>query len=156
MIREVFEKGVASIVARYLLEGSAEALLARIAQSGALTPQQLDRLRGETLDNLQRVRDEGAPYAHLVMQALQEAGKALPLGSVASAAVSAAKAAPWRAWAATASEVARDVATRSAAEAAARVQQAAAAGGAKAAASGAPEDEGPAASSAGSGGEVGP
>ncbi len=125
MIREVFEKGVASIVARYLLEGSADAVLERVAKAGVLTPDQLERLRHDSIAHLQHVRDEGAPYAQVVLQALQEAGKVLPLGAVTTAAASAVSAAPWRSWAATATRVALDVAARSAAEAAARVQQAA-------------------------------
>jgi hypothetical protein len=102
VIREVFEKGVASIVARYLLEGSADAVLERVAKAGVLTPDQLERLRHDSIAHLQHVRDEGAPYAQVVLQALQEAGKVLPLGAVTTAAASAVSAAPWRSWAAAA------------------------------------------------------
>ena len=72
MMRHVLEKGVASIVARYLLNTRHDALFSAIAKAEALPPEELELLREQTLAQLTRARDEGAPYAEAVMAALSE------------------------------------------------------------------------------------
>lgn len=78
MIREVFERGLASIVARLMLEGGAEAVFARIEKAHALPPQELAKLRADTLAHLQRVKAEGAPYTDAVTAAWREVAGHLP------------------------------------------------------------------------------
>lgn len=78
MIRQVFERGLASLVARWMLEGGADAVFARIEKAGALKPEDLARLRAETVANLNRVREEGAPYADSVVAAWREIAGHLP------------------------------------------------------------------------------
>ncbi len=78
MIRQVFERGLASLVARWMLEGGAEAVFARIEKAGALKPEELARLRAETVANLTKVREEGAPYADTVLAAWKEIAGHLP------------------------------------------------------------------------------
>jgi hypothetical protein len=121
-MRDAFEKGLASVVARWMLDGSAEAVIARVAKSGVLGPEEVENLRRETTEHLQKVRDEGAAYAELVTTALKEVAAHLPLGGLATAAVSAAGAVPWKDAVAAASRVAMEVATASAAAAAQHAQ----------------------------------
>lgn len=127
MIRDVFEKGLASTVARWMLDGSADAVIERVAQAKVLKPEELEALRRDTRAHLEKVRDEGAPYAELVATALREVAKNLPLGQLASAGLSAASTVPWRDVASSATRVALDVAARSAQAAAQRAQDLAAA-----------------------------
>lgn len=121
-MRDAFEKGLASVVARWMLDGSAEAVIARVAKSGVLGPEEVENLRRETTEHLQKVRDEGAAYAEVVTTALKEVAAHLPLGGLAAAAVSAAGAVPWKDAVAAASRVAMEVATASAAAAAQHAQ----------------------------------
>lgn len=72
MFRNVFERGLASVVARWMLDGGADAVLERIARSGALKPEEIEKLRIETRAHLERVREEGAPYVDVVTAALSE------------------------------------------------------------------------------------
>ena len=81
MMRQGLEKGLAALIARFLLESRHEALFASIARAGALPPEEIDRLREETLAHLRAVRDEGAPYADAMMVALREIGSAVLDGS---------------------------------------------------------------------------
>ena len=78
MIRHVVERGLSSVVAKLLLEGGADALLARVERSGALKPEDMARVRKETLDHLAQVRDDGAAYADVVWTGLREVGAHLP------------------------------------------------------------------------------
>jgi hypothetical protein len=78
MIRHVLERGLASIVARVLLDGGAEALLQRVEKSGVLKPDDIERLRRDTRAHLEKVRDEGAAYADVVQAALKEFAVHLP------------------------------------------------------------------------------
>ncbi len=78
MIRQVFERGFASVVARFMLDGSAEALFDRIALVGALPPDELAKLRAETRVYLEKVREEGAPYSELAMGTIREVLAILP------------------------------------------------------------------------------
>ena len=123
MFRQGFEKGLASVVARWMLDGSAEALIERVARSGALTPEQLEKLRTETLDNLRKVKDEGAPYADMATAALREVMGHVPMAPLWSAAVQAGSG-PWKAAAGPVAQAAvasaLQVAARSAEAAAAR------------------------------------
>ncbi len=121
-MRDAFEKGLASVVARWMLDGSAEAVIARVAKSGVLKPEEVEKLRRDTTDHLHKVRDEGAAYAEVVTTALKEVAAHLPLGGLAAAAVSAAGAVPWRDAVSAASRVAMDVAAASAAAAAQHAQ----------------------------------
>lgn len=111
------------MVARWMLDGSAEALIERVAKSGALTPQQLEKLRTETLDNLRKVKDEGAPYADMATAALREVIGHVPMAPLWSAAVQAGSG-PWKAAAGPVAQAAvasaLQVAARSAEAAAAR------------------------------------
>lgn len=121
-MRDAFEKGLASVVARWMLEGSAEAVIARVAKSGVLGADEVEQLRRETTEHLQKVRDDGAAYAEVVTTALKEVAAHLPLGGLAAAAAGAAAAVPWKDAVAAASRVAMDVATASAAAAAQHAQ----------------------------------
>lgn len=121
-MREVFEKGLASTVARWMLDGSADALIERVAAAGVLRPEEVAALRQETRAHLEKVRDEGAPYAELVTTALREVGKSLPLGTLAEAGLTAASQLPLRDLASSATRVALGVAARAAQTAADRAQ----------------------------------
>ena len=72
MMRHALEKGVASVVARFLLQARHDAVFAAIARADALPPEELEKLRAETLAHLEKVRDEGEPYAEAVSAAVQE------------------------------------------------------------------------------------
>lgn len=122
MMREAFEKGLASVVARWMLDGSAEAVIARVAKSGVLKPEEVETLRRDTTDHLQKVRDEGAAYAEVVTTALKEVAAHLPLSGLASVAATAAGAIPWKDTVALASRMAMEVATKSAQAAAIHAQ----------------------------------
>lgn len=115
MIREVMEKGIGSLVARWMLQGSASALLDRVAAAGVLSPAELDKLRTDTEAHLRRVEAEGAPYADVALTALQEVAKVVPLASVLTSAEA-------RGMAAKVGSAAAQVIAQSAAEAAHRVQ----------------------------------
>ncbi|MSP93246.1 MAG: hypothetical protein EXR79_15865 [Myxococcales bacterium] len=78
MIRHVVERGLASVVAKLLLDGGAEALLARVERAGVLKPEDMARVRRETLDHLGRVHDDGAAYADVMWAGLKEVGAHLP------------------------------------------------------------------------------
>ena len=86
MIAKALEKGVASVVARWMLEGHADAVLDRVAAAGALPPEELAELRARSRARLERVRDEGAPYAQMLGEVTTAALQRLPLGPVAGAA----------------------------------------------------------------------
>ncbi len=122
MMREVFEKGLASTVAKWMLDGSADALIERVAAAGVLRPEEVAALRQETRAHLERVRDEGAPYAELVSTALREVGKTLPLGQLAGAGLAAASQLPLRDMANSATRVALGIAARAAQSAAEHAQ----------------------------------
>lgn len=122
MMRQAFEKGLASVVARWMLDGSAEAVIARVAKSGVLKPEEVDALRHDTTEHLQKVRDEGAAYADVVSTALREVAAHLPLSGLASVAVTAAGAIPWKDTVGLASRIAMDLATKSAEAAAIHAQ----------------------------------
>ncbi len=77
MMRQGLEKGVAALIARFLLESRSDAIFASIARAGALPPEEIDKLREETLAHLREVRDEGAPYADAMVVALREIGLAV-------------------------------------------------------------------------------
>lgn len=70
MLARAIEKGLASVIARWMLEGHADAVLDRVAAAGALAPEEIDALRGQTRERLRKVRDDGAPYAALLEEAL--------------------------------------------------------------------------------------
>jgi len=116
MIREVMEKGIGSLVARWMLQGSASALLERVAAAGVLSPAELDKLRTDTEAHLRRVEAEGAPYADVALTALQEVAKVVPLAGVLTSAEA-------RGMAAKVGSVAAQVLAQSAAQAAQRVQE---------------------------------
>lgn len=69
MIGRAVEKGLASLVARWMLEGQSDAILDRVLSAGALEPAEIDALRAQTRGKLERVRDEGAPYAAMLGEA---------------------------------------------------------------------------------------
>lgn len=126
MIRDGFEKGLSSLVARWMLDGSAESVLERVAKSGALPPEQVEKLRQDTLEHLQKVRDDGAPYADMATAALRELLGHVPLAAVVSGAAAAAsetipKAAGPAAQAA--ARMALNIAAKSASAAAARASE---------------------------------
>ena len=70
MFRHVFERGLAGLIARWMLAGRSEAIFRSIDKSGALSAEELEKLRAETLAYLDHVRAEGAPYADVVVSAL--------------------------------------------------------------------------------------
>jgi hypothetical protein len=91
VIRHVFERGLASIIARWMLEGTSDALFERIAKVGALKPEEAEKLQRETREHLERVRDEGAPQADAVLAVLKGVLASLPdLKTVAATATRAA------------------------------------------------------------------
>ena len=75
MIRHAFERGVASVIARWMLEGRHEAIFRSIERAGALPPEEIATLRDEVRVHLEHVRDEGAPYADMLVAT---AGEMLP------------------------------------------------------------------------------
>jgi hypothetical protein len=84
VIRDAMEKGLQSLVARWMLAGSADALLDRVAKSGVLSAADLDKLRADTSQYLNKVEAEGAPYAEMALTALKEVAKVVPLASALS------------------------------------------------------------------------
>jgi len=78
MLKDVVEKGVASILARWMLESRAESLYSAIERSGALRPDEIGKLREEIKVYLERVRDDGAPYADLIGQAIGDLRRLAP------------------------------------------------------------------------------
>ncbi|GEM_PF-3406221 len=75
MMRHALEKGIASLIAKFLLESRHDALFESIARANALPPEELEKLRSETLEYLGKVQEDGAPYADAVMGAAREVGK---------------------------------------------------------------------------------
>lgn len=134
MIREVMEKGIGSLVARWMLQGSASALLDRVAAAGVLSPAELDKLRTDTEAHLRRVEAEGAPYADVALTALQEVAKVVPLAGVLTSAEA-------RGMASKVGSVAAQVLAQSAAQAAQRVQEYASAAATRAQAAASPQPE---------------
>jgi len=67
VFRHAAERGLASLIARWMLEGRHDTIFRSIERSGALPPEEIDTLREEIRAHLEKVRDEGAPYADLVM-----------------------------------------------------------------------------------------
>lgn len=128
MIREVMEKGIGSLVARWMLQGSAGALLDKVAASGVLSPAELDKLKADTEAHLRRVEADGAPYADVALTALQEVAKVIPLAGVFASSEA-------RGMATKLGVVAAQVMAQSAAQAAQRVQHYAEAAAARAQAS---------------------
>ena len=78
MIRHVFERGLSSLIARWMLEGASDALFEKIAKAGALDTDQAEKLRRETREHLEKVRDEGAPQADAVLGILRAFLATLP------------------------------------------------------------------------------
>ena len=72
MLRYAFEKGMASLLARWMLESKGDALFRSIERAGALPPEEIAQLRADRKKYLERVRDEGAPYAEVVRSALND------------------------------------------------------------------------------------
>lgn len=70
MIGRAVEKGLASLIARWMLEGHADALLDRVAAAGALSEAEIAELRATTRARLGKVQQDGAPYAELLVDAL--------------------------------------------------------------------------------------
>lgn len=63
------------MIARWMLEGRHEAIFASIERAGALPPEEIATLRQEIRHHLEHVRDEGAPYADMLVAT---AGELLP------------------------------------------------------------------------------
>ena len=72
MLRYAFEKGMASLLARWMLESKGDALFRSIERAEALPPEEIAQLRADRKRYLQGVRDEGAPYAEIVRSALKD------------------------------------------------------------------------------------
>lgn len=84
MLGQALEKAVAGVVARWLLDGGADAVLAKVAATQALPPEELEALRAEAFVRLERVRAEGAPYIQVmgeVAGALWQQGRSTAAGS---------------------------------------------------------------------------
>lgn len=84
MIGRAVEKGLASMVARWMLEGQSDAILDRVLSAGALDAAEVEALRSQTRVKLERVRDEGAPYAAMLGEAavaLLSQAKASPMAA---------------------------------------------------------------------------
>ncbi len=75
VIHHAAERGLASLIARWMLEGRHEAIFSSIERAGAMPPEEIAALREEIRVHLEKVRDEGAPYADLL---LSTAGDMLP------------------------------------------------------------------------------
>jgi hypothetical protein len=78
VIRHVFERGLASLIARWMLEGTSDALFERIAKAGALDAEQAEKLRRETRAHLEQVRDEGGAQADVVLAMMRGVLASLP------------------------------------------------------------------------------
>ncbi|MCO4760072.1 MAG: hypothetical protein KC502_01095 [Myxococcales bacterium] len=78
MLRVALERGLSALVARWMLEGRADAVLDRVMQSGALSAVEVEKLRKQTLARLHQVSEDGAPYADMVGAALSGMRTALP------------------------------------------------------------------------------
>ena len=78
MLRIALERGLSSMIAKWMLEGRADSVLDRVVKSGALPPEEIAALRAQTTTRLQQVRDEGAPYADMIAEALGGVRAALP------------------------------------------------------------------------------
>ncbi len=74
MMRHALEKGIASIIAKFLLESRHDAVFTSIARANALPPEEIEKLRVDTLAYLGKVEKDGAPYAQTVKSALKEVG----------------------------------------------------------------------------------
>lgn len=87
MIGRAVEKGLASLIARWMLDGHADAVLDRVVAAGALDAAEVEALRAQTRTRLGKVRDDGAPYASLILEALSAVGSRArgPLVETASA-----------------------------------------------------------------------
>ncbi len=87
MIGRAVEKGLASLIARWMLDGHADAVLDRVVAAGALDAAEIEALRAQTRARLGKVRDDGAPYAALILEALSAVGSRArgPLIETASA-----------------------------------------------------------------------
>ena len=70
MLRIALERGLSSLIAKWMLEGRADTVLTRVAKSGALPAEELEALRAQTTARLTQVRDDGAPYADMVTDAI--------------------------------------------------------------------------------------
>ncbi len=78
MLRIALERGLSSMIAKWMLDGRADTVLDRVVKSGALPPAEIAALRAQTNARLQQVRDEGAPYADMIAEALGGVRAALP------------------------------------------------------------------------------
>jgi len=78
MLRIALERGLSSLIAQWMLDGRADGVLDRVARAGALPPEEIEALRVQTAARLQKVREEGAPYADMVTDALGGMRSALP------------------------------------------------------------------------------
>jgi predicted RNA-binding Zn ribbon-like protein len=70
MLGRALERGLASLVARWMLEGHADALLDRVAAAGALDAVEIASLREDTRKRLGKVQVDGALYADLLVDAV--------------------------------------------------------------------------------------
>ncbi len=83
MLRVALERGLSSLIARWMLKGRADELLDQVARAGALPPDEIEALRVSTRARLERLEAEGAPYADLVVDAVSGVRAAMPdLGSM--------------------------------------------------------------------------
>jgi len=78
MLRIALERGLSSLIAKWMLEGRADIVLDRVAKAGALPPEEIEALRLQTAVRLEQVRDDGALYADMVTDALSGVRAALP------------------------------------------------------------------------------
>ena len=78
VFRHVFERGLASLIARWMLEGRSDAIFRSIEKSGALSDDEVAKLRAETVAYLGRVREDGAQYSEMVLSAFDGVRSLLP------------------------------------------------------------------------------
>ncbi len=69
MIGRAVEKGLSSVVARWMLQGASDAILDRVAATSALEPSEIEALRKQSRAKLERVRDDGAPFVAMFADA---------------------------------------------------------------------------------------
>ncbi len=77
-MRQVIERGLSALIARWLLDGGAEAVFSRIENAKALRPEELAQLRADTEQRLRAVHQEGQAYLETATGVLQGLSAIVP------------------------------------------------------------------------------
>jgi hypothetical protein len=65
MLRPMLAQGLNAVIARWLIEGPSERLLAAVTRAGALAPEEVEALRASTRQRLEAAVQQGAAVASL-------------------------------------------------------------------------------------------